>query len=121
MPLFSTGVEYANLPIDKVRQVTLAHMHFSSAATGSDNDDDLDSSSRVDPLLELQRPLEGVQLYVCCHGSKDTRCGKLGNSLVTVLVGLIHQHQLQHLIQVYKASHVGGHKVCLCMLAWLSP
>lgn len=115
MPLFNTGVEYTNLPIDKVRQVTLAHMHASSAAEGSDNDDDLDSPT-IDPLLDMQRPLEGVQLYVCCHGSRDTRCGKLGNSLVTVLDGLIQQHQLQHLIQVFKASHVGGHKVRPCIV-----
>ena len=89
-------------------------MHSSSAAEGSDNGDDLNSPSPADPLLDLQRPLEGVQLYVCCHGSRDTRCGKLGNSLVTVLDGLIQQHQLQHLLQVFKASHVGGHKVRYC-------
>ena len=118
MSLFNTGVEYTNLPIDKVRQVTLAHMHSSSMAEGSDND--LDTPSQVDPLLDLQRPLEGVQLYVCCHGSRDTRCGKLGNSLVAVLEELVQQHQLQNLMQVYKCSHVGGHKVCLCTLAWLS-
>ena len=94
-------------------------MHASSTAEG-DNDDDLDSASQVDPLLDLQRPLSGVQLYICCHGSRDTRCGKLGNSLVAVLEDLIQQHQLQHLMQVYKCSHVGGHKVCLCTLAWLS-
>lgn len=92
-------------------------MHASSTAEG-DNDDDLDSASQVDPLLDLQRPLSGVQLYVCCHGSRDTRCGKLGNSLVAVLEDLIQQHQLQNKMQVYKCSHVGGHKVNLCILVW---
>ena len=116
----NTGVEYTNLPIDKVRQVTLAHMHSSSTAEGSDNDDGLDTPPQADPLVDLQRPLEGVQLYVCCHGSRDTRCGKLGNSLVGFLEALIQQHQLHNLMQVYKCSHVGGHKVCLSTLAWLS-
>ena len=117
MPVLGTGVEYTNLPIDKVRQVTLAHMHPSSTAEGSNNDYDVDSPPQVDPLLDLQRPLTGVQLYVCCHGSRDTRCGKVGNSLVAILEYFIQQHELQELMQVYKCSHVGGHKVCLCMLA----
>lgn len=87
-------------------------MDFSSTAEEDDNiDDDLDSRPQVDPLLHLQRPLKGIQLYVCCHGSRDTRCGKLGHSLVTVLTDLIRQHQLQDKMQVYKCSHVGGHKV----------
>lgn len=88
-------------------------MDFNSTAEeGSGSEDDVSRSPQVDPLLDLQRPIKGVQLYVCCHGSRDTRCGKLGHSLVTVLADLIRQHQLQDLMQVYKCSHVGGHKVC---------
>ena len=103
------GVQYVNLPIDKVRQVTAAHMDTTS--TQDDPDDEASSSSLSDPLLHLQQPLEGLHMYVCCHGSRDSRCGKLGNSLVRTLNRLIERRQLQGMIQVFKCSHVGGHKV----------
>lgn len=86
-------------------------MDISSAAHDSNDREDVDSPAQPDPLLDLQRPLEGLQLYVCCHGSRDTRCGKLGNALVTALDTMIMQNQLQNKIQVYKCSHIGGHKV----------
>lgn len=111
-----TGVEYIDLPINKVRQVTLAHMDVSSPDDDSSKHYEADSPAQADSLLELQQPLQGVQLYVCCHGSRDTRCGILGNSLVTALDKLIKQNQLQNMLQVFKCSHVGGHKVCLLCL-----
>ena len=106
-------MQYLDLPINMVRQVTAAHMDLTS-------DEDLDdtvevsNSSQLEAVQHLQQPLDGLHLYVCCHGSRDTRCGKLGNSLVRKLDNLIQQQQLQETVQVFKCSHVGGHKVQCC-------
>ena len=86
-------------------------MDTTSAAHDSNDSEEDSSPAKPDPLLDLQRPLEGLQLYVCCHGSRDTRCGKLGNALVTALDTMVRQNQLQNMVQVFKCSHIGGHKV----------
>lgn len=106
------GVQYHNIPIDKVSQVTAAHI----AQQSSHLEDD--SAPQPEPKLELseelaqlQQPITGVQLLVCCHGSRDVRCGNIGNSLVKSLHRLIHEQQLEDKIEVLKCSHVGGHKV----------
>ncbi len=110
-----TGVQYTDLPIDKIRQVTAAYMDTSSPE--GDSEDEAISSSPSDPCEDLQQPLEGLHLYVCCHGSRDTRCGKVGNSLVHALDKLIQRRQLEGMVQVFKCSHVGGHKVRLVCCA----
>ena len=106
------GVQYSNLPIEKVSQVTSVHV-LHDAATSEDNQSEQQTASlKLDEaLLQLQQPIHGVQLLVCCHGSRDTRCGTIGNELVTVLDDLIHKRQLQDKVEVLKCSHVGGHKV----------
>ena len=105
-----TGVQYLDLPINKVRQVTAAHMDTSSP--DDDNDEgEAANSLQLEAVQHLQQPLNGLHLYVCCHGSRDTRCGKLGRKLVNTLDSLIQKQQLQSMVQVLKCSHVGGHKV----------
>ena len=105
-----TGVQYLDLPIDKVRQVTAAHMDTSSPDDDGD-DGEAQNSLQLEAVQHLQQPLNGLHLYVCCHGSRDTRCGKLGRKLVNTLDSLIQKQQLQSMVQVLKCSHVGGHKV----------
>ncbi|DBB06665.1 TPA: hypothetical protein ACH3X1_012176 [Trebouxia sp. C0004] len=104
-----TGVQYLNLPINKVRQVTAAHMDTSSPDADGD-DGEAENSLQLEAVQHLQQPVNGLHLYVCCHGSRDTRCGKLGRDLVNTLDSLIQKQQLQSLVQVFKCSHVGGHK-----------
>lgn len=97
-----------------VRQVTAAHMDLTSSDEDLDDTVEVSNSSQLEAVQHLQQPLDGLHLYVCCHGSRDTRCGKFGNSLVRKLDNLIQQQQLQETVQVFKCSHVGGHKVqCL--------
>ena len=106
------GVQYLNLPIEQVSRVTSAHISQDTASPGDGSADQPDASLKLDnDLLQLQQSIDGVQLLVCCHGSRDTRCGKLGNELVTQLNELIHRKQLQSKVEVLKCSHVGGHKV----------
>lgn len=109
------GVQYSNLPIEKVGQVTSAHILQEAAVPDNEQADEAHVHSahlKLDKsILHLQQPLRGMQLLVCCHGSRDTRCGKIGNELVTVLNEQIHQRQLQGRVEVLKCSHVGGHKV----------
>lgn len=111
-------MQYNNLPIEKVSEVTTAHILLEAATPEDDQLDETQESSvplKLDKaLLKLQQPLYGVQLLVCCHGSRDTRCGKIGNELVTALNGLVDRQQLQDKVEVLKCSHVGGHKVMLC-------
>ena len=106
-----TGIQYTDLPIDKVRQVAAAHIDTSSAQTDDDEDEEASTSDQADPMSHLQQPMDGLHLYVCCHGSRDSRCGKIGNRLAHRLDRLIQQRQLQEQVQVFKCSHVGGHKV----------
>ena len=106
------GVQYLNLPIEQVGQVTSAHISQDAVSPEDGSAEQLDASLKLDKeLLQLQQPIDGVQLLICCHGSRDTRCGTIGNELVTQLDELIHRKQLQDKVEVLKCSHVGGHKV----------
>lgn len=106
------GVQYLNLPIEQVSQVTSAHISQDAVSPEDGSAEHPNASLKLDKtLLQLQQPIEGVQLLICCHGSRDTRCGKIGNELVTQLDELIHRKQLQDKVEVLKCSHVGGHKV----------
>lgn len=107
--IYPAGVQYLDLPINKVRQVTAAHMDTSLPDDDGD-DGEAENSLQLEAVQHLQQPLNGLHLYVCCHGSRDTRCGKLGRGLVNTLDSLIQKQQLQSVVQVLKCSHVGGHK-----------
>jgi hypothetical protein len=51
-----------------------------------------------------------LYLFVCCHGSRDARCGVVGSALAKQLLSVIKVRQLEDLIEVYSTSHIGGHK-----------
>lgn len=59
----------------------------------------------------VQGELKGLHLFVCAHGSRDARCGAIGNALVTRLSELVWQQQLDGQVHIHRCSHVGGHKV----------
>ncbi len=62
-------------------------------------------------LLRRQREIEGVELFVCCHGARDQRCGTRGLALARRLGTLVEQQGLGEHVRVHKCSHIGGHKV----------
>ncbi|CAL5225505.1 g8334 [Coccomyxa viridis] len=51
-----------------------------------------------------------LSLFVCTHGSRDCRCGTIGDKLVRRLDSLIAERDLEASIAVFRCSHIGGHK-----------
>ncbi|XP_038897896.1 uncharacterized protein LOC120085783 [Benincasa hispida] len=54
--------------------------------------------------------LKGSYVFVCCHGSRDRRCGVCGPTLVSRFRDEIKFLGLQNEISVSPCSHIGGHK-----------
>ncbi|KAG2299483.1 hypothetical protein Bca4012_011050 [Brassica carinata] len=54
--------------------------------------------------------LSGSYVFVCCHGSRDRRCGVCGPSLVSRFREEIELCGLQGEVSVSPCSHIGGHK-----------
>lgn len=55
-------------------------------------------------------PLKGSYIFVCCHGSRDRRCGVCGPALVHRFRDEIESHGLLGKVSVSPCSHIGGHK-----------
>lgn len=53
----------------------------------------------------------GSTLFVCCHGSRDKRCGHVGPPLAEKLAEAVGRKGLEGGITVLKTSHIGGHVV----------
>ncbi|XP_042497149.1 altered inheritance of mitochondria protein 32-like [Macadamia integrifolia] len=54
--------------------------------------------------------LTGSHIFVCCHGSRDRRCGVCGPALVDKLKEDIESRGLKDQVFVSPCSHIGGHK-----------
>ncbi|XP_051124706.1 uncharacterized protein LOC127247058 [Andrographis paniculata] len=54
--------------------------------------------------------LRGWYIFVCCHGSRDRRCGICGPSVISRFKTEIELHGLQAKVSVRPCSHIGGHK-----------
>jgi hypothetical protein len=55
--------------------------------------------------------LAGLTVLVCCHQSRDAKCGALGPPLADILARLAEEHGLfGDGFRVFISSHVGGHK-----------
>ncbi|CAN8301787.1 unnamed protein product [Cochlearia groenlandica] len=54
--------------------------------------------------------LTGSYVFVCCHGSRDRRCGVCGPSLVSRFTEDIGLCGLRGEVSVSPCSHIGGHK-----------
>lgn len=54
--------------------------------------------------------LSGSYIFVCCHGSRDRRCGVCGPALVMKFQVEIEIHGLHGQVSVRPCSHIGGHK-----------
>jgi len=53
---------------------------------------------------------DSVRVYVCTHGARDCRCGKIGGQVAQTLREEIDRRNLSSLIKLAETSHVGGHK-----------
>lgn len=54
--------------------------------------------------------LKGCYIFICCHGSRDRRCGVCGPPLVARFKEEVDLHGLQGKVSISPCSHVGGHK-----------
>lgn len=54
--------------------------------------------------------LKGWYVFVCCHWSRDLRCGVCGPVVVSRFKEEIETHGLQGKVSVSPCSHIGGHK-----------
>ncbi|XP_048534141.1 uncharacterized protein LOC125513145 [Triticum urartu] len=54
--------------------------------------------------------IKGSFVFVCCHGSRDKRCGVCGPALITRFKEEIEGQGLDGQVAVSACSHVGGHK-----------
>ncbi|CAO2835677.1 unnamed protein product [Amaranthus hypochondriacus] len=54
--------------------------------------------------------LKGWYIFVCCHGSRDRRCGVCGPPLVARFKEEVNLRGLQGKVSISPCSHVGGHK-----------
>ncbi|KAL0399103.1 UNVERIFIED_CONTAM: Altered inheritance of mitochondria protein 32 [Sesamum radiatum] len=54
--------------------------------------------------------LRGWYIFVCCHGTRDRRCGVCGPSVISKFKNEIESRGLQGKVSVSPCSHIGGHK-----------
>ncbi|CAA0815397.1 Sucrase/ferredoxin-like family protein [Striga hermonthica] len=54
--------------------------------------------------------LRGWYIFVCCHGSRDQRCGVCGPSVISKFQNEIELRGIQGKVSVSPCSHIGGHK-----------
>ncbi|KAL7088118.1 hypothetical protein ACP275_13G109100 [Erythranthe tilingii] len=54
--------------------------------------------------------LRGWYIFVCCHGTRDRRCGVCGPSIISKFKNEIENRCLQGKVSVSPCSHIGGHK-----------
>ncbi|XP_040376579.1 uncharacterized protein LOC102704032 [Oryza brachyantha] len=54
--------------------------------------------------------IRGSYVFVCCHGSRDKRCGVCGPALIKRFKDEISGQGLADQVSVSACSHVGGHK-----------
>ncbi|KAL8469671.1 hypothetical protein ACS0TY_032502 [Phlomoides rotata] len=64
----------------------------------------------VEWLPGSPEPLRGWYIFVCCHGSRDRRCGVCGPSVISKFKTEIQSRGLQGKVSVGPCSHIGGHK-----------
>lgn len=96
------GVKYKRLPLE------LAGAVVTHACAYTPSQAPLPAAARA-----CESQVDGVQLFVCCHGSRDVRCGLLGPPLARRLLALAKERGLGDRVKVYSTSHVGGHKVSM--------
>lgn len=67
-------------------------------------------SSSVSPHTSTSAVKPKVHIYVCTHGTRDCRCGELGEPLYQALVDEVKWRKEEHNIEVRQVGHIGGHK-----------
>jgi len=107
--VFPQGVEYQGLSDSQVRKAVQFHLQIP-------NTDAIENTAGPPPGLPEPFDLQDVMcIFVCCHGSRDRRCGvhgvELSKRLKQEVDKLVHNEDIQTGdIRVFQCSHIGGHK-----------
>ena len=108
MFIFPAGMRYQSLPISLLEKVVV-----DGISGGGDGDTTLNSELPASAFQALENSditAKKLYLFVCCHGSRDARCGVLGTELAKELIKLVKEREIEDLVEVYSTSHIGGHK-----------
>jgi len=59
----------------------------------------------------VKEPLDGAQIFICCHTNKDTRCGVCGPRIYKEFAEQIPQTRFKDQpVSIRRVTHIGGHK-----------
>ncbi len=97
--VYPDAVRYEQLPVHLLQLVFDAHMGL------------LETPREASPLTQYMVPMAYMQLFVCCHGARDARCGARGPPVVRRLMEVVREWGLEEQVEVFPCSHVGGHQV----------
>jgi hypothetical protein len=104
--IFPAGLRYNSLPVSLLEAVVINGI---GGGIGGDGDVVLPAAA-ITAQETSGITAQKLYLFVCCHGSRDARCGVLGTALARELIQIIKERNLENLIEVYTTSHIGGHK-----------
>lgn len=121
--IFPAGLRYHALPVSLLDAVVFNGISSSSSSGDGNWKTNLRSpamlpAAALHALETSEANAKKLYLFVCCHGSRDARCGVLGTALAKQLISLVKERQLEHLIEVYSTSHIGGHKYAGNVIAY---
>lgn len=100
--IFPSGIRYRSLPISLLDAAIEQWI-----AAGTDAKPKPLPAAAQATQQDISRKL---LLFVCTHGSRDTRCGILGTALARELLRLVKERGVEDTVEVFATSHVGGHK-----------
>ena len=92
-------MKYDSVPVSQLQDIVGRHLTVHDAEP---EDAVMDAAATV---------LQGVQLFVCCHGTRDSRCGSIGPPLARRLQSVAGGAGWADTMDVFMCSHIGGHKV----------
>ncbi|GAA5826601.1 hypothetical protein JCM5353_008924 [Sporobolomyces roseus] len=67
-------------------------------------------SPPTSPTSTSPAPQKQIDIYICTHGSRDCRCGELGEPLYQSILKEVRKRDLGERVKVRRISHIGGHK-----------
>ncbi|KAK9827965.1 hypothetical protein WJX81_002585 [Elliptochloris bilobata] len=117
--LFPDGVEYRGLPVVAISDIVAAHV-----TEPTEEHPDFEPPELPPGAGQMQDHISGLCLFVCCHGSRDGRCGSLGEALARRLEAAAREAGLLgDPVRVFRCSHIGGHKYAanVCVYGPASP
>ena len=91
--VFPDMLRYINLTVDDIPALVTDHLLGGEAANQLRHE-----------------PLTGKHIFVCTHGERDARCGECGPPLFERFQQEVASLALEEHVQLYKSSHVGGHR-----------